>query len=204
MFVRKIVFSILLFLVLQLVSITANDQSLKSYAQTLTKSYANQKCNISINYPSNWKFEESTFDDRGAIINYIVELQPNNDEGFNNVVSIELDDLSGLSDRSFQGIKDYEEEALSGFGDIDKILTSETVQVGGYPAQKIVYTEGRAGTPENERFKIMAVAIVAFDREYKITYDATDASYYDKYISDFEAMLPTFKISEPTFEGTDC
>ena len=204
MFVRKIVFSILLFLVLQLVSITANDQSLKSYAQTLTKSYANQKCNISINYPSNWKFEESTFDDRGAIINYIVELQPNNDEGFNNVVSIELDDLSGLSDRSFQGIKDYEEEALSGFGDIDKILTSETIQVGGYPAQKIVYTEGRAGTPENERFKNMAVAIVAFDREYKITYDATDAVYYDKYISDFEAMLPTFKISEPTFEGTDC
>lgn len=72
------------------------------------------------------------------------------------------------------------------------------------PAQKIVYTEGLAGTPEDERFKKIAVAIVAFDREYKIIYDATDASYYDKHISDFEAMLPTFKISEPTFEGTDC
>jgi hypothetical protein len=204
MFVRKIVFSILLFTVLPLVSITANDQSLKSYAQTLPKSYVSQNCNISIDYPPNWKFEESTFDDRGAIINYIVELQPNNDEGFNNVVGIELDDLSGLSDRSFQGIKDYEEEALSTVGDLSKILTSETVQVGGYPAQKIVYTEGLAGTPENERFKKMAVAIVAFDREYKITYDATDAVYYDKYISDFEAMLKTFKITQPNFEGIVC
>jgi len=202
--VKNIVFTVSLFLVLFLVTTMTSDKIVNSYAQTLTKSYANQKCNISINYPSNWKFEETTFDDRGGIINYIVELQPNNDEGFNNVVSIELDDLSGLSDRSFQGIKDYEEEALSTFGDLSKIITSETVQVGGYPAQKIVYTEGLTGTPEDERFKKMAVAIVAFDREYKIIYDATDAVYYDKYISDFEAMLQTLKISEPIFEGIVC
>jgi hypothetical protein len=194
----------LTFILLFLTLLTTNDRFFNfSQGQTQQKTYSNLKCGVSIQYPSNWKFEEST-DEPGKIINYIVDLQPNNDEGFHNVVSIELDDLSGLSDRSFQGIKDYEEEALSGFGDIDKILTSETVQVGGFPAQKIVYTEGLAGTPENERYKKIAVAIVAFDREYKIIYDATDASYYDKHISDFEAMLKTFKISEPTFERTVC
>jgi photosystem II reaction center protein PsbP len=178
--------------------------AIDTYAQTLTNSYANQKCNISINYPSNWKFEETTFDDPATVINYIVELKPDNDEGFRNVVGIELDDISTLPDKSFEGIKDYEEEVLSTVGDLDKIITSDTVQVGGYPAQKIVYTEGLEGTPDDERFKKMAVVIVAFDREYKINYDASNAVYYDKHISDFEAMLQTFKITQPTFEGIVC
>ena len=179
-----------------------SNQSL--YAQGLAKTYDNQNCGLSIQYPSDWKSEERMDDDPATVINYIVELQPNNDEGFNNVVGIELDDISSLSDRSFQGIKEFEEEGLSTVGDLDRILTSETVQVGGFPAQKIGYTEGLPGTPENERSKKIAVVLVAFDREYRINYDATNALYYDKYISDFESMLQTLKISEPTFEGIVC
>lgn len=121
----------LTFVLLFLAVLTTNDRFFNfSQGQTLQKTYSNLNCGVSIQYPSNWKFEEST-DEPGNIINYIVDLQPNNDEGFHNVVSIELDDLSGLSDRSFQGIKDYEEEALSTLGDLSKIIKSETVQVGG-------------------------------------------------------------------------
>ena len=47
----------------------------------------------------------------GNVINFIVEFQPNNSEGFHNVVGIELNDISTLSDKSFAGIKEFEEES---------------------------------------------------------------------------------------------
>ena len=50
----------------------------------------------------------------------------------------------------------------------------------------------------------MKVIIVAFDREYVITYDTSNADYYNKYVSTFEEMLQTFKISEPKFDGINC
>jgi hypothetical protein len=175
----------------------------KVSGQSLDATYANTQCGISIQHPSNWKSEEIN-DDPGGVINYIVDLQPNDDEGFRNVVSIELDDISSLSDKSFTGIKDFEEETLSTQGDSSKIITSETSQVAGYPAQKIIYTEGLEGTPENDRSKLMKVILVTFDREYVIIYDASNSDYYDKHIATFEEMLNTLKISEPTFSGINC
>lgn len=90
------------------------------------------------------------------------------------------------------------------FAKTSQIITSETSQVAGYPAQKIVYTEGLEGTPENDRSKLMKVILVAFDREFVIIYDASNSGFYDKHISTFEDMLKTFKISEPTFSGINC
>lgn len=94
-----------------------------------------------MNYPSDWKFEE-TDDDPAGVVNYIVEFQPNNEEGFNNVVGIELNDISSLSDRSFEAIKDFEEESLTDLSDIVKIETSEPTQIAGYPAQYNELTSG--------------------------------------------------------------
>jgi hypothetical protein len=108
--VKNILSSVTLFLVLLFVSTITNNKILNSYAQTLSKSYASQNCNISVNYPSSWKFEERTDDDPATVINNIVELQPNNDEGFNNVVGIELDDISSVPDKSVEGIKQYYED----------------------------------------------------------------------------------------------
>ena len=167
-----------------------------SYAQGLDKSYANTNCGLSIQYPSNWNFEERTHDD-GSVINWIVELQPNNEDGYNNVVSIELNDISSLSDKSFEAIKDFEEESLSDISEIVKMETSEPTQISGYPAQKIVQSELVSGD------KKMEVFTVAFDREYKITYDAT-SSYYSRYLPIFEEMIKTFKITQPSFEGIIC
>ena len=50
----------------------------------------------------------------------------------------------------------------------------------------------------------MKVIDVAFDREYVITYDTSNADYYKKHISTFEEMLKTFKISIPKFDGINC
>jgi hypothetical protein len=112
-----------------------------------------------------------------------------------------LNNISGLSN-SFAGIKDFEEERLTTEGGLSRIIASERTQVAGYPAQKIVYTE--EGTPDSSGFKKMKVLLVAFDREYVITYDASNSAYYEDYISAFEDMLKTFQISEPKFDGVNC
>ena len=76
-------FSIILIAVILLISIAISDRILlNSYGQTLDKTYTNQRCGISIQYPSDWKSEDYTSDDGpGHVINYIVEFQPNNSEG---------------------------------------------------------------------------------------------------------------------------
>jgi hypothetical protein len=197
----KNMFSIILIAVILLISIAISDRILlNSYGQTLDKTYTNQRCGISIQYPSDWKSEDYTSDDGpGHVINYIVEFQPNNSEGFNNVVGIELNDISTLSDKSFAGVKDFERSSLS--DDQQSLLVRveklETTKIAGYPAEKIVYNELISGD------KKMDIFTVAFDREYKITYDAS-SEYYDKYLSTVDKMIQTFTINQPTFEGINC
>ena len=168
-----------------------------SYGQTLENKYDNQKCGIVVQFPSDWKSEE--IQDSPGVINYIVEIQPNNEEGFNNVVGIELNDISSLQDKSFEGIKGFEEESLSldEESGLVKIESSEAIQIAGLPAQRIVYNELISGD------KKMDVFTVAFDREYKMTYDTT-SGYYEKYITTFEEMIKTFKITQPSFQGIIC
>ena len=197
----KNIFSIFLIVVILLISIAISDRILlNSYGQTLDKTYTNQKCGISIQYPSNWKFDDNLMEYKpGDAIKYIVEFEPNNDEGFKNIVGIEIDENAPLPDKSFEGIKDLEEESLSEDekGGFSKVETSESTQMAGYPAEKIVYNELKY------EGKKMVVFTVAFDREYKIIYDAT-SDYYDKYLSTVEKMIQNFTISQPTFEGINC
>jgi hypothetical protein len=172
----------------------------KVSGESLDAKYANTQCGISIQYPSSWKSGEDN-DDSTTVTNFIVEIQPGTVDGFRSPVYIELNDISGLSN-SFVGIKDFEEQRLTTEGGLSRIIASERTQVSGYPAQKIVYTE--EGTPDSSGFKKMKVLLVAFDREYVITYDASNSDYYDDYISAFEDMLKTFQISEPKFDGVNC
>ena len=195
----KHLFIIISIAIILLIPIAISDRILSnSYGQALEKTYTNQKCGISIQYPSDWKSEDYTSDDGpGHVINNIVEFQPNNSEGFHNVVGIELNDISTLSDKSFAAIKEFEVVYYRQMSHIGKVETSEITQMAGYPAQKLVYKEG----PE---VKNMDVFTVAFDREYKITYDASSSEYYDKYLSTVDKMIQTFKINQPTFEGINC
>jgi hypothetical protein len=77
-----------------LLAVTPNENNIKSYGQMLDMTYINENCGVSIKYPSNWNIKEKTWDDATGTINFIVELQPNNDEGFNSIVGFELDDIS--------------------------------------------------------------------------------------------------------------
>ena len=162
-------------------------------------SYVNTNCGISIDYPSNWKFEEKTWDDPAKTINYIVEFEPDNLDGYNSVIGIELAEISWPTEKSIEGIKDFEEEIIT-IGGIGSIESSETTSVAGYPAQKIVYIEHG----DDFTFKKMEVDILAFDREYKITYDTSGEEFFDRNLSTLEEMVNTLKISAPIFERIVC
>lgn len=79
-------------------------------------------------------------------------------------------------------------------------MSSETTSVAGYPAQKIVYTE----QGDDFIFKKMEIDILAFEREYKLTYDTSGEEFFQDNFSTLEELVNTLKINEPTFEGIIC
>lgn len=180
--------------------VASNGNNIKSYGQLLDKSYVNENCGVSINYPSDWKLEEKIQNDATLPVNYIVKFQPNNEEDSLSIVGIELDDISHLPDRSLESIKTSEENNIT-MGGTGIIETSETISIAGYDAQKIVYT---VLGENNDRLKKMEIDVLAFNREYKITFDTSDSALYQKYISTVEEMIRTFEINEPTFEEIAC
>jgi hypothetical protein len=195
---NNVIITTVLFLLLMFVA--SNGNNIKSYGQLLDKSYVNENCGVSINYPSDWKLEEKIKNDPRLPVNYIVEFQPNNEEDSMSIVGIELDDISHLPDRTLESIKRNEENNIT-MGGTGIIETSETISIAGYDAQKIVYT---VLGENNDRLKKMEIDVLAYNREYKITFDAGGSSLYQKYISTVEEMIRTFKINEPTFEEIAC
>jgi PsbP-like protein len=187
-------------LLLLSVFVASNGNNTRSYGQTLDKSYVNENCGVSINYPSDWKLEEKVQNDAILPVNYIVEFQPNNEEDSITIVGIELDDISHLPERSIESIKTNEENNIT-MGGIGIIETSEAMSIAGYDAQKIVYT---VPGENNDRLKKMDIDVLAYNREYKITYDTSNIELYQKYISTVEQMIRTFEINEPTFEEISC
>jgi hypothetical protein len=91
-------------------------------------------------------------------------------------------DISHLPDRTLKS-------TMGGTGIIE---TSETISIAGYDAQKIVYT---VLGENNDRSKKMEIDVLAYNREYKITFDTSGTSLYQKYISTVEEMIKTFKIN---------
>ena len=195
---NNVIIVIVLFLYLMFVA--SNGNNIRSYGQLLDKSYVNENCGVSINYPSDWKLVEKIQNDATLPVNYIVEFQPTNEEDSMSIVGIELDDISHLPDRTLESIKTSEENNIT-MGGTGIIETSETISIAGYDAQKIVYT---VLGEDNDRLKKMEIDVLAYNREYKITFDTSGTSLYQKYISTVEEMIRTFKINEPTFEEIAC
>jgi hypothetical protein len=179
--------------------VASNGNNIKSYGQVVDRTYVNENCGLSINYPSDWKLEEKIENDATLPVNYIVEFQPSNEED-SAIVGIELDDISHLPDRTLESIKTSEENNIT-TGETGIIETSETISIAGYDAQKIVYT---VLGENNDRLKKMEIDVLAYNREYKITFDTSRTSLYQKHISMVEEMIRTFKINEPTFEEIAC
>ncbi len=187
-------------LFLLFMSVASNGNNIRSYGQQPDKSYVSENCGISINYPSDWKFDDKIQDDATQSMNHIVEFRPNDEGDSLNMVGIELHDISHLPDRSLESIKANEENniTMTGKGIIE---TSEAIPVAGNEAQKIVYT---IPGENNERIKKLEVDVLAYNRKYKIIFDSSSVELYKKYITTVEDMIRTFEINQPTFEEIAC
>ena len=180
--------------------VASNGNNIRSYGQLLDKSYVNENCGVSINYPSDWKFDDKIQNDARLPMNYIVEFQPINEQDSISIVGIELHDISYLPDRSLESIKTSEESNIT-MGGKGIIETSESITIAGNDAQKIVYT---VPGENNDKVKKMEIDVLAYNREYKITFDTSSIELYQKYITTVENMIRTFEINQPSFEEIAC
>jgi hypothetical protein len=70
----------------------------------------------------------------------------------------------------------------------------------------IIYTQGFIEKYElqKDKFHEMEILMIAYDREYRLTYEEPNKEAFDKYRSIDEDMANSIKISEPKFEGINC
>ena len=75
--IYKHLFSIISIAIILLIPIAISDRILSnSYGQALEKTYTNQNCGISIQYPSDWKIDENLMEYKpGDVINYIDDFE---------------------------------------------------------------------------------------------------------------------------------
>ena len=105
---------------------------------------------------------------------------------------------TGVAKRSMGEISEFQRDTATFFYPDSTIIESRTTEINGFPTLKIVYTTGI------DEGKILSYLIIAYDREYELTLDATDKEEFDKYSSIVEEMANSIKITKPNFEGVNC
>jgi hypothetical protein len=169
-------------------------------AQELESTYNNQKCGVSINYPKDWRVLESdfVFEDKSKTL---ADFDTEDADIYSLNIGI---DNSGLAKKSMSEISEFMQE----FGTLgeSEILSTENTEINGFPAFKIVYVQGLSGKYEFQEDKLhtMEVIIIAYNREYTLTFEQSGKEGFDKYSSIVEGMANSIKISQPNFEGINC
>jgi len=192
---------IFLFSMMTIMSLIFGTSLTPIFSEKLANIYTNEKCGISLNYPKDWKVTESDFvyKDKSKTI---ADLQTGEDDIFGLDISIEN---LGLAKKSLSDISEFEEEFVSINPDAN-ILESSITEINGFPTHKIAYAEGMPDEYElqEEKFHTVEYLIIAYDREYKVNYQAADKNEFDKYSSIVEQIANSLKITKPNFEGINC
>lgn len=158
--------------------------------------YFNEKCGVSIELPKGWTAIESdfVFEDKSKTL---ADFQSQDEDIFSLYIAIQ--DF-GTSSMTPTGISESLREFASLSPD-SNIIESDIGQINGFPSYKIVYTDGVPGKYE---FHTLEILITAYDREYRLIFEAADKLEFDKYRSKVEEMAKTIKINEPRFDGISC
>ena len=171
------------------------------HAQGLEKTYVNEKCGVSINYPQDWKVEPSdfVFEDKSKTL---ADINTQNGDIYTLDIAIEN---MGLAKKSMGEISEFMHDYVT-MSPESEILSSGITEINGFPAYKITYVEGLPGEYEFQKDKshTMEVYIIAHDREYKLTFAQSNKVEFDKYAPIVEQMVKTIKITQPNFEGINC
>lgn len=170
------------------------------FAQELENTYINEKCGMSINYPKDWKVEESdfVFEDKSKTL-----ADFDSQDADIHVLSIGIDNF-GLAKKTPGELSEFMQDSAT-LGE-SEILSSESIQIAGFPAHKIIYTQGLPGEHEfqEDKFHTMEILIIAHDREYTLTFEQPDKKGFDKHFTIVEEMANSIKINQPNFEGINC
>ena len=167
----------------------------------LENTYVNEKCGVSIQYPKDWVATESdyVFEDKSKTI---TDFQSEDDDILE--LSLAIEKL-GLAKKSMAGISEWYKEY--GVSSVESgIVSSGIIEINGFPTFEIIYYDGLAGEYEfqDEKFHTMEVLIIAYDREYRLIYEAANKADFDKYSSLVDEMANSIKITKPNFEGIKC
>ena len=192
---------ILVLIMMTIVSLIFGAPLTPIFSEKLENTYTNEKCGISLNYPKDWKVTESdfVFKDKSKTI---ANLQTGEDDIFDLEVLIEN---FGLAKKSLGDISEFQQEFVSTNPDAN-ILESGITEINGFPTHKIAYAEGMPDDYElqEEHFHTVEYLIIAYDKEYRINYEAADKKEFDKYSPMVEQIANTLKITQPNFEGINC
>jgi hypothetical protein len=192
---------IILFFLVAVTSLVLGTSFHESFSE-LENTYTNEKCGVSIKYPEDWTVEESdfVFKDQSK---ELAEFSPEDDPLLYGV-SIQIQNF-GLAKKSMGEISEFQRDFATAYPD-STIIHSGITEINGFPTHKIVYSEGLMGEYEfeEEEARTMTYLIIAYDREYELTFQANDKEEFDKYSSTVEEMANSIKITKPNFEGVKC
>ncbi len=180
---------------LQTDSLEPTPQQTQVLSQT-GNSYVNEYCGVSIELPNGWTATESdfTYQDKSKTLAYI---HSENDDVFQLEFALENYGIAKYSPKEIvTSERDYANLSPNAH-----ILKSESGKINGFPSYKIAYSTGSPGEYE---FYMMDVLIVAYDREYRILYQAANKAEFDIYGSKIEDMAKTIKIIKSEYEGINC
>jgi hypothetical protein len=180
---------------LQTDSLEPTPQQTQQVLSQTGNSYVNEYCGVSIELPNGWTATESdfTYQDKSKTL-------ANIHSEYHDIFQLEFAlENYGIAKYSPMEILNSERD-YANLSPNAHILKSES-KINGFPSYKIAYSTGSPGEYE---FYMMDVLIVAYDREYRILYQAADKAEFDIYGSTIEDMAKTIKITKPEYQGINC
>jgi len=159
--------------------------------------YTNEKCGVSIQYNEEWEVENS--DLKTEKLRSFATISPDPDDIFNQIY-LRVWDISNYREKTIEYVSDI--FALPEWGDEIKtdVIQDNVIQVEGFPAQKLAYSEEFEGS----KTYFTDVNILAYDKVYQIELETDDQEKFDKYAPFVEEIANSIKISKPNFEGINC
>ena len=158
--------------------------------------YTNEKCGVSIQYPEDWQVENDDYKSEG--LRSFVTISPDSDDVLDDF-SIRIWDISDYREKTIEYVSEiFTPESTEGI--INNVIQNNIIEVGGFPAQKLAYSEEFEGYITYS----MEINILAYDKIYQIYLAADDQDKFDKYLPLVDQIATNIKITKPNFEGINC
>jgi hypothetical protein len=159
--------------------------------------YSNEKCGVSIQHPEDWEVENNDY--KAEKLRSVVDIYPD-PENYLNEISINIWDISDYKEKTIEYVSEIFEPFFDEGGFESDVIQDNIIQIGGFPAQKLAYSEEFEGS----KTYFMDVNILAYDKVYQIELETDDQEKFDKYTPFVEEIANSIKISKPNFEGINC